>query len=107
MRVRYNSGTSGGAPLSVTFGEEIGSVKFRIEATFSIDGKTCVAGRTAEDTDFKISSSSRLDGVAILERLEVPPKLRRPVLKNAVFFVLAAPDALQRFHKYDVVELTP
>ena len=82
-------------------------MKFKIEATFSIDGKTCVAGRIAGNTDFKISSSSRLDGVPILERLEIPPKLRRPLLKDAVFFAFAAPEAAQRFHKYDVVELTP
>jgi hypothetical protein len=82
-------------------------VKFKIEATFSIDGKTCVAGRIAGDQSFKISSSARLDGVPILERLEIPPKLRRPLLKNAVFFAFAAPEAVQRFHKYDVVELTP
>ena len=85
-------------------------MKFKIEATFSIDGKTCVAGRIAGDTDFKISSSSRLDGVPILERLEIPPKLGRlgrPLFKNAVFFAFAAPEATQRFHKYDVVELIP
>jgi len=82
-------------------------VKFKIEATFSIDGKTCVAGRLAGDTDLKISSSSRLDGVPILKRLEIPPKLRRPLLKNAVFLAFAAPEAAQLFHKYDVVELTP
>ena len=82
-------------------------MKFKIEATFTIDGKICVAGRIAGDTDFKISSSSRLDDVPILERLEIPPKLRRPLLKDAVLIAFAAPEAAQRFHKYDVVELTP
>jgi hypothetical protein len=82
-------------------------VKFKIEATFSVDGKTCVAGRTVGDSKFTLSSSSRLDGVPISDRLEIPPKLRRPVLKHLVCFSLADPAALQRFHKYDVVELTP
>ncbi len=81
-------------------------VKFKIQGTFTVDDKACVFGRPDRDGDFTVASSSRLDGVPLLERLEIPPKLRRPELDSVVGFILADPAALSRFHKFDVVELT-
>jgi hypothetical protein len=82
-------------------------VKFKIEATFTADGKAFVVGQPAGDVSFAVSSSSRLDGVPLMERLEIPRKLRRPELENMIGLILADPAALSRFHKYDVVEFTP
>lgn len=86
-------------------------MKFKVEATFTIDGKACVvARRTVGAGDFCLSSLSKLDGVPVLEQLQIPRKYRRPELgldADVFGFVLADPAALVRFHKYDVVDLTP
>jgi hypothetical protein len=85
-------------------------MKFKVEGTFTVDGKACVIARRGGAGDFSLSGSSKLDGVPVLERLEVPPKLQRRELgldRNVFAFVLADPAALLRFRKYDVVELTP
>ena len=85
-------------------------MKFKIEATFSVDGTACVAARRMGDGDFSVSASSRLDGVPLQQRLEVPRKLLRPehgLDLNMFVFTLADSAALSRFHKHDVVELIP
>jgi hypothetical protein len=85
-------------------------MKFKVEATFTVDGTACVMGRRSGSGDFAVSSSSTLDGVPILQRLEVPRKLLRPeqgLDDNVFVFSLANAADLARFHKYDVVELVP
>jgi hypothetical protein len=85
-------------------------MKFKVEATFAVDGTACVAGRRSGGGDFKLSSSSTLDGVPLLQSLEIPRKLLRPEhgLDDNVFVLALANSAdLARFHKYDVVELVP
>jgi len=85
-------------------------VRFKVEATFTVDGTACVVARRNGDADFSVSSSSRLDGVPLRQRLEIPRKLLRPehgLDKNVFVFTLADPADLWRFQKYDVVELTP
>jgi hypothetical protein len=79
-------------------------MKFKIEATFTADGKAFVVGKPSGDASFTVSSSSRLDGMPLMERLEIPCELRRPELENMIGLVLADPAASSRFHKYDVVE---
>ncbi len=85
-------------------------MKFKVEAVFTVEGTACVMGRRNGADDFSISSSSTLDGVPILQRLEIPRKLLRPehgLDDNVFVFALANPAELARFHKYDVVELLP
>ena len=85
-------------------------MKFKVEGTFTVDGTACVMGRRSGAGDFSVSSSSTLDGVPILQRLEMPRKLLRPehgLDDNVFVFALANPADLARFHKYDVVELLP
>lgn len=84
-------------------------MKFKVEATFIVDGEPCVAARCAGG-DFSVSSSSRLDGVPLLQHLELARILQRPALgqnMNLFVFVLGDLTALARFQKYDVVELSP
>ena len=85
-------------------------MKFKIEATFTVDGTACVMARRNGDVDFSVSSESRLDGVPLQQFLEIPRKLLRPehgLDKNVFVFALADSADLSRFHKYDVVELIP
>lgn len=85
-------------------------MKFKIEATFTVDGTACVVARRGGGGDFAVSTSSRLGGVLLQQRLEIPRKLLRPEhgLDMDVFvFALADTADLQRFQKYDVVEFTP
>ena len=85
-------------------------MKFKVEATFTVDGTACVMGRRNGAGDFSVSNSSTLDGVPILQRLEIPRKLLRPEhgLDDDVFvFALVNLADLARFQKYDVVELLP
>jgi hypothetical protein len=85
-------------------------VKFKVEATFTVDGTAIVVARRGGDGEFSVSSSSRLDGVPLQQLLEIPRKLLRPehgLDKNVFSFALADPADLSRFHKYDVVELVP
>ena len=85
-------------------------MKFKVEATFTVDGTACVMARRSGGRDFVVSSSSRLDGVLLQQRLEIPRKLLKPEngLDMDVFvFALADRADLPRFQKHDVVELTP
>ncbi len=85
-------------------------MKFKVEATFTVEGTACVMGRRSGTGDFSVSSSSTLDGAPLLQRLEIPRKLlrREHGLDDNVFvFSLVNPADLARFHKYDVVELLP
>ena len=64
----------------------------------------------AEAVIFAVSSLSRLDGVPLQQRLEIPRKLLRPehgLDTNVFVFTLEDPADLSRFQKYDVVELIP
>jgi hypothetical protein len=85
-------------------------MKFKVEAAFSVDDTACVAARRIEGGDFSLSASSRLDGVPLQQLLEIPRKLLRPehgLDLDMFVFALADSAALSRFHKHDVVELTP
>ena len=85
-------------------------MKFKIEATFSVQGTACVAARRIEGGDFSVSALSSLDGVPLQQLLEIPRKLLRPehgLDLNVFVFALADSGALSRFHKHDVVELIP
>jgi hypothetical protein len=85
-------------------------MKFKVEATFTVDGTACVMGRRSGGGSFTVSISSTLDGVPIVQRLGIPHKLLRPkhgLDDNVFVFALASSADLGRFHKYDVVELVP
>lgn len=85
-------------------------MKFKIEATFTVDGTACVVARRSGDGDFSVSSSSRLDGVPLQQLLEIPrarPWSQQLADMNVFVFALADSADLFRFQKYDVVELIP
>ena len=85
-------------------------MKFKVEATFTVDGTACVMARASGGGDFVVSNSSRLNGVPLQQRLQIPRKLLRPehgLDMNVFVFALADSADLSRFQKYDVVELIP
>lgn len=72
-------------------------MKFKVEATFLVEGTACVVARRMEAGEFSVSPSSRLGGVPLQQLLEIPRKLLRPAhgLDLDVFvFALAEPAAL-------------
>jgi hypothetical protein len=84
-------------------------MKFKVEATLSIEGTACVMARPIEKGEFSVTSSSRLGGVSVQEFLEIPRKVKegRALLLDVFVFALAESADLSLFQKHQIVELIP